>query len=701
MARRLVEIVRRFQTTIGQEAAGGLSDGHLLERYVRYRDEAAFELLLWRHGGLVLGVCRRLLRREQDAEDAFQATFLTFVRKAPSIVRRGAVAGWLYKVAYRVALEARARADKQARRERPGGECRAIQEPPDPVWRELRPLLDEEMNRLPQRLRLPLVLCYLEGKTNEEAAREIGCPPGTIYSRLARGRDLLRSRLARRGLTLSAAALIAALAADAAAAPPALLIASTLRAALRFATGRTAADCVSARAASLTEGVLRAMFLSKVKLAVLVLLLVGVLVTGGVLTRPSLEAAPEPAADAPTVRVVKPAPGGLERTAVAPGNVVAFRRQDVVPAVSGYVKELSVDIGDRVKAGQVLAVLDAPLLVKEVEQAAAAVELAKGQVLEARGQLATAQADVQAAKALVEQRQAEVQHAQAMLQFSEKELERMRDLLKSRAIEAKMVEPKEQQVFAARAQVQAARAALANARADVTTRQSKIEQATAALRTAEFKVKGAEIALDKARIQEGFTRLTAACDGVVTRRNADPGNFVQAGDQGGRQPLLTVDQTDPVRVVVRVPEQDAALAVPGIPADLVLDALPGRRLSGLKVSRTSRVLDPGDRTMRVEIDVPNPRGLLLPGMFGRATLHLGKGPADALTVPASCLMRRTSGPAVYVVKDGKARLTAVRVGRKGDDKVEILSGLGASDLVVTNPTSVAADGESVEIKEGP
>src|SRR5262249_1365227 len=162
---------------------------HLLQRWLARRDEAAFELLLWRHGPMVLALCRRLLRHAQDAEDAFQATFLTLVRKAGSIANREALAAWLYKVAYRVALRARAAAATRAALPITSMDLPAAEPAQDLLWRDLRPVLDEEVSRLPARFRGPFVLCYLEGKTNEQAARELGCPLGTVLSRLSRGRE--------------------------------------------------------------------------------------------------------------------------------------------------------------------------------------------------------------------------------------------------------------------------------------------------------------------------------------------------------------------------------------------------------------------------------------------------------------------------------------------------------------------------------
>jgi serpin B len=239
------------------------SDGHLLGRFADQRDEAAFELLLLRHGPMVWNVCRRVLGNAGDAEDAFQATFLVLVRKARSIAKRDALGCWLHGVAHRVALDARAGAARRRAHEQRGTGMATEQSPPDGAWAEVRQILDEELRRLPEKCRAPVVLCYLEGKTNDEAAELLGCSRGTLASRLSRARDLLRGRLTRRGLALTSAALAATVAANAASASvPAGLVSITLKAALSYATATGAA---SASAVALAEGVLRAMFMTKLK----------------------------------------------------------------------------------------------------------------------------------------------------------------------------------------------------------------------------------------------------------------------------------------------------------------------------------------------------------------------------------------------------------------------------------------------------
>lgn len=182
----------------GSPAFDALSDGQLLEMFVRRREESAFAALVRRHGPMVLSVCRRVLRHSQDAEDAFQATFLVLVEKAARLNRPELLANWLYGVAYRTALHARQRAARRGARDK---EVAAMFSPVNETEiesRELRRVLDEELHRLPEKYRAPLVLCYLEGKTNEEAARVLGWPSGSMSHRLARGRELLRERLEAR-----------------------------------------------------------------------------------------------------------------------------------------------------------------------------------------------------------------------------------------------------------------------------------------------------------------------------------------------------------------------------------------------------------------------------------------------------------------------------------------------------------------------
>jgi RNA polymerase sigma factor (sigma-70 family) len=248
-----------------RHSGGGLTDGQLLARFLDGREEAAFAALVGRHGPMVLGVCCRVLRHAQDAEDAFQAAFLLLARKAASVARREALGGWLYRVAYRAALAARARAARRRERER---QVEPMPQPEvaPPQADDWRPLLDRELDALPERHRAALVLCDLEGKTRREAARQLGVSEGTLSSRLARGRRLLASRLARRGVTLSAGALATALAGEATAAVPVSLAVTTVKGAVLVAAGQA----VTTPAAHLMREVLGAMLMTKLKVCVAV-----------------------------------------------------------------------------------------------------------------------------------------------------------------------------------------------------------------------------------------------------------------------------------------------------------------------------------------------------------------------------------------------------------------------------------------------
>jgi RNA polymerase sigma factor (sigma-70 family) len=176
-----------------------MTDRNLLERFVTTNDPEAFRVLIERHGPMVLGVCRTVLREPHDVEDAFQSTFVALARRAGTITHRDTIAPWLHRVAFRLSAKARrkARRDRARERIRPDFGMERPSRPPDLF---LMPVLREEVSRLPDSYRLPVVLCYLEGKTNEEAAAQLRCPVGTIKGRLSRARRTLRDRLSRRGV---------------------------------------------------------------------------------------------------------------------------------------------------------------------------------------------------------------------------------------------------------------------------------------------------------------------------------------------------------------------------------------------------------------------------------------------------------------------------------------------------------------------
>jgi RNA polymerase sigma factor (sigma-70 family) len=267
-------VIHRLRRAALRGSGAGLTDGQLLDRFVSGRDAAAIEALVRRHAPMVWGTVRRVLRDHHDAEDAFQATFLVLARKAASVTPRELVANWLYGVARQTALKARATAARRRGRER---QMERMPEPPvaeQDRWDDLVSLLDQELSRLPDKYRAAVVLCDLEGKTRKEAARQFGLPEGTVASRLARGRALLAKRLARFGLAVSGGALAAMLSQQVASAGvPASVMSSTVKAVTLVAAGQATAGLISARVAALTEGVMRTMLLTKLKIATAVLLM--------------------------------------------------------------------------------------------------------------------------------------------------------------------------------------------------------------------------------------------------------------------------------------------------------------------------------------------------------------------------------------------------------------------------------------------
>jgi RNA polymerase sigma factor (sigma-70 family) len=269
--------------------AAELSDRQLLERYAGRGDEAAFAALVRRHGPLVLGVCRRLLRDGHAAEDAFQATFLVLARRAGSVARPEALGPWLHGVAARVALKARAQAARRRAGERQAAaRAPTATAPEDLGWRDLRPVLDEAVSALPEKLRVPFVLHYLEGRTVTAVARQLGCPRGTVATHLARARQRLRAWLVRRGVTLSAAALAAVLARNLAARAAAPLLPGPL---VKAAASLTAAGSAPAAVAALAQGGLQTMSLRRsLVLALALLLALGAVGGGTVLLAQALPA---------------------------------------------------------------------------------------------------------------------------------------------------------------------------------------------------------------------------------------------------------------------------------------------------------------------------------------------------------------------------------------------------------------------------
>jgi RNA polymerase sigma factor (sigma-70 family) len=347
MTQPLQALIRRLRRAAEPPAGGALTDGQLLERWVCRRDEAAFELLLWRHGPLVLSACRRLLADPHAAEDAFQATWLLFLRKAGSVRRGEALPAWLHRVACRVALRARAATARQRSRERPGAEALAVAAPDDTPERDLRAVVDEEIDRLPDHYRRAFVLCVLQDTPYAEAARALGRPQGTVASWAARARARLRARLARRGVVpvAGAPATLVPAAEVVSARPPAPLVTALLQSATQPLGGAAPpAGTLSPRAVALAHEVGTQMAVRKLRAFVALLLLILMASAGGIAV-----AFPRPPGPPPdrTPRADAPAPpdaeapqpvAALERTLTLDGPVktVTFARDGATLACGGF-----------------------------------------------------------------------------------------------------------------------------------------------------------------------------------------------------------------------------------------------------------------------------------------------------------------------------------------------------------------------------
>jgi RNA polymerase sigma factor (sigma-70 family) len=284
----LTDVIRHIRGLAGAQGQRERSDGELLAAFRADGEPGAFAALVGRHGPMVLGVCRRVLRQAQDAEDAFQATFLLLARGAASIRKPESLAGWLHGVAQRMAGNAKRAAARRRRHEEEAARSRQARPEPDLAWREVRALLDEEIERLPESCRVPFLLCHLEHRPQADVARELGLKEGTLWSRLARARRLLQQRLSRRGIDLTAVLAAAAVADAASAAVPGRLVAATARAAAVAGGG------VSAEVAALVKGGLKAMTI-RAKVGLL-LLLAGVLTAGAGVAAYRAPVGKEPAA---------------------------------------------------------------------------------------------------------------------------------------------------------------------------------------------------------------------------------------------------------------------------------------------------------------------------------------------------------------------------------------------------------------------
>lgn len=422
----------------------------------------------------------------------------------------------------------------------------------------------------------------------------------------------------------------------------------------------------------------------------------GMLMFAGCHENPSGVSESGPAGSAALVRVtpVKAARKTLIRYCAQPGQIDAWEEAPLFAKVSGYVRAVHVDIGDKVQGpkraegkktapGQTLVEIDAPELVQELAQKQAGVEQAKSEIKQAEAGVRVAVAAKASAQALVEEARASVQRAEADFNRASSELSRITQLADRQAVTDKLVDETKNKHAAAEAARKEVAAKIRSAQARLNESDAMVAKAEADLGSAKARLSVAEAERDQVKAMLDFTQIRAPFDGVVSSRNVDTGHLVNVG-ASERKPLLSVVNTNVVRVVIDVPEVDAVHVAPGAEATIHLPSLGAEGMTG-KVSRTTWVLNQATRTLRTEVDVENKEGRLRPGMYATVKLKVAERP-DAVTLPKTALI--TDGGETFCWKieaDDTLRRNKVQTGIETGGEVEIVSGLsGGEDIIGVN-----------------
>lgn len=402
----------------------------------------------------------------------------------------------------------------------------------------------------------------------------------------------------------------------------------------------------------------------------------------------------------PVVSVVSPTVTTIRRTTTQPASIHAYHEAQLHAKVSGYLAELKVDIGETVKTGDVLGVVSVPELRRQRERQDAEIRRLTAEEGKAAANVKLAAAQVQSATAAKDRAKADVSTAVAKLQADKSELDRVTDLVAQQALAARLLDEAKKKHESSLAGKESADAALQSASAAVTVAREQQAVASAEETAAQAMTDVARREADEIDALLGHTILTAPFDGVVTQRHVDPGDLVrniQTASESSRKPLFEVSQVDVVRVRMAVAENEAPLANENDAVSLRLKALPGRPFDGV-IKRVARRLDEATRTMLVEMELKNEEGLLLPGMYGEATIVLEEK-ANAMVLPATAVRYdETGNSSVYVVgSDSRISVVAVKTGYDDGKQIQILSGVDASAKVVDGKLGRLKDGDKVKV----
>ncbi len=391
--------------------------------------------------------------------------------------------------------------------------------------------------------------------------------------------------------------------------------------------------------------------------------------------------------DTTNVKTVRPRPGAMERITVQVGTVETDEVQ-LFAQVTGVLKKQTVDIGDRVGPNMLLAEVDVPELVEQEKRHAAVAEQARARVKQMQAKVEVAKADLEAEKAQIIYAEANARAATAWLTYRTLQLERMKYLAKKESVEEKLVDEAKERHEAARESENSAKAAIVATKAKVMSVAAKIDLAEADVLEAEAQTKVADADLAKLREQLKFAQIKAPFEGIITHRAMVPGGLVRSAALSGTQvPLLTIQRTDRMRMVVQIPDRDVPYADPGDPAYVEIDAFPGEKFNA-KINRIAKTEHAATRLMPVEIDLPNPDKKIRQGMFGKVTIVLDKA-TDQLSIPSSCLAgkSKTREGSVFIERDGKSYRVKVKLGSDNGVRVEVLEpAKGETRFVKLKPT---------------
>jgi len=408
------------------------------------------------------------------------------------------------------------------------------------------------------------------------------------------------------------------------------------------------------------------------------------------------------------VTTITPERKEIVRRTQQPGQVDAFRRAPLFTKVPGYVERFTRDIGDDVRGprydddekliehGELLAELSIPELDEQIREKDAVVGLKRAEIDQALAKIKVAEAEVKTAKARLEQALAEVDRATHEQEKWDSEYERVVKLAQNRSVNAKVVDETRNDLQAAQAASRDAAAKVEAAKAAIAESEAYVEKAVADKAAADERQRVAEADLAQTRALAEYRRIEAPFDGTISERNLDVGHFVQPAGEAQARPLFVVVQTDVVRVFVDVPEMEATLVDRGDPASIHIQSLAGREFAG-EVTRTAWALDStsASRTLRTEIDVPNPNGALRAGMYAYVTIVLDRR-ENALTLPVTAIRRLESQASCFSVEESKLVEKPLKLGLSDGTNIEIVSGLGGKENVVQKVTPAMAEGQPAE-----